>query len=469
MNIKELFCKINKIEEQLQLENFCFYGIDLWPHIREQIIQKTLSPNPNSILNQGYAKRIINKAFFYPIALLNYLKINLLDFKKRDKIEKREILFFTTSIGKRIKYKNKWYDSFIDPLIDKYQRKGKTYLILERSTSFTFKYPRYRKSKIIQLKFVSIFINSLLKNKLSTINDDFIIEYTKLYNLLIQNQLPNISLSDLKKDARYMYCLSRYFQNILTKVTPEKVYLVPWYGYTCMALCHACNEKKINSIDIQHGVQGKYHRAYGYWNNIPHDGFNTQPKIFLTWTKEDSDNLKKWTYKTNLKVYTIGNLMEENFLLDTEFSKYFDLEFNRAYYKFLNKKFIIVSLQIGHDLPEIVNELIHKNDNQFFWLIRHHPSTTKKERLAINNKLKNSKLINYEIDSATKLPIYCLLRNSICHITKFSSTVIEAANFQVKSIIIDDYGKELYDYYIKSGEAIYSTSSVQIYDILKHI
>ena len=49
----------------------------------------------------------------------------------------------------------------------------------------------------------------------------------------------------------------------------EAVFFAWYYNLVNMALIWACRDLGITTVDIQHGLQGKYHVMYSHWTRIP--------------------------------------------------------------------------------------------------------------------------------------------------------------------------------------------------------
>ena len=61
------------------------------------------------------------------------------------------------------------------------------------------------------------------------------------------------------------------------------------------------------------------------------------------------------------------------------------------------------------------------------------------------------------------------MRNIDLHITQYSSVVIEAASFNIKSIVIDDIGKATYEDYISKGLAFYCKNEIQMISLIEKL
>jgi hypothetical protein len=261
-----------------------------------------------------------------------------------------------------------------------------------------------------------------------------------------------------------------FFRRKLEKIKPRLVFMVAYNGYSGKALTCICNKLSITSIDIQHGVQGKYHPSYASFNNIPREAFNTLPRFFLTWSKADRDNINKWASNTeSIRAAMLGNLYEESFKSDNALSLYFDRLFTKYYGSHHNKVFVLISLTWSNYLPTEFKKLLHESGDKYFFLIRFHPCTTSVERKVVKNELNKHERNNYDFEQASELPLYTIIRNVRFNITPNSSTVIDCSNFGVRSIITNDIGRMYYQDLIKSQYAYYCASGDGLYSQLEKL
>ncbi len=452
---------IKELELCLNTDNFKLYDIHVWPFLRNQIVNQ-FSDRDNTLIKIRHHKRIWKKLSVVFIGIYDFLKLYINDHNKNDSFcSNRRFLFLTSSLSKRICLKNGWYDVYIDPYLDFVEKNNETFIALESSQKMLFKHPRFRKTKLLFLEMLFIYFKSLLLFSFMPKNKEFDILFQKYETKLIEKNCQKCikNKKDLKFEFLFIRKLSEYFIKKLKIVRPQFVFVVSYYGFTGMAMCHACNYLNIKTIDIQHGVQGSVHPAYGSFFKIPISGYNVMPMNFFNWTGKDAEAINSWAVKTrNIKAYVVGNMAQKVFQQKSSpVGEYFDIQF-KDYYNALNDKyFILMTLQNQYIIPDLYINLINKSPNNMFYLIRFHPGSSEKEKNMIRNKLK--KKINqasYEIEHASNIPLYTLLRNVQLHITQYSSVVIEAADYKVVSIVTDPRGKNYYNDYITNNEAYYS-------------
>jgi hypothetical protein len=63
-----------------------------------------------------------------------------------------------------------------------------------------------------------------------------------------------------------------FARSTLSRIRPSHVFVTCWYSVENMAMAQACHEARTPCIDLQHGVQGPAHLAYGTWKALPVEG-----------------------------------------------------------------------------------------------------------------------------------------------------------------------------------------------------
>jgi hypothetical protein len=94
-------------------------------------------------------------------------------------------------------------------------------------------------------------------------------------------------------------------------------------------------------------------------------------------------------------------------------------------------------------------------DRLVFW-IRLHPAMLE-TREAIRSSLSGEAAM--ELDEPTDVPLQALLASTDVHLTHSSSTIIEASQFEVRSVVTSDYGAEIFGPMIAEGWAEVETGS----------
>jgi len=366
---------------------------------------------------------------------------------------------------------DKWYDVFIDPIIDYYEPKGYQWTIIETAQRGLFKSPLYRPTKSISLSLIYNYLKSIFLIRRVPSNKDFDKNYKTFSKIMEQNGLSGYvdRVQNLYLEASYISLLSKFFQKYLKRLRPKIVFMAPYNGYAGRALCHACSKMSITTVDVQHGIQGRFHHAYSY-RKVPRVGFNVLPNIYLTWSDTESSSLNKSFEKvSNSYAITIGNMMLNKFIYNSEMNTYYRGKLESAFPKKEGVRYILITLQWGYAFPSIFQNLIKTSPKNYFYLIRLHPSSTPQEKKQIMNTLASVGLNNYDTHYSNTYPVYSLLNYVFLHITKYSSVVLEAIQFNVKSIIIDSIGKDLFANEIKEGKVYWCNNKNKIINRIRSL
>lgn len=246
-------------------------------------------------------------------------------------------------------------------------------------------------------------------------------------------------------------------------------------------LCVACHKRGIWVADVQHGVIAERHPWYGAKFRA-HDPLEYLPDAFLVWDYGSERVIKKWAHPRGIATKVIGNRWVARFMrqsTDDELVKNLFGKFNCEAEGFGARKRILVSLSWGEsNIPngficEGLEAVIKKTAHQYAWLIRLHPNQVKgfAEHEAsnfmryFNSVLKGSA----EWELATKYPLPVVLQNVDLHISWWSSVCIEAAQFGVKSALLNPRLREvdpIRDSYEYAAPSL--TASVHISDYYQY-
>ena len=471
MDSKEIFTNLGNLEERLNQENFRVEGIDLWPFMRFQFVIKLNKDILDGDHNQqSYYNRVLAKVRLLPGAILgiihSYVRFNR---RRSPKVKEVDLLFLSDTSARRIQLDGLWYDSFVDPVLDQLRDLGLSYHVMETSQRFLDREPPYRFTEPLSLQMIFFYIRSLFRVRRVTFSDRFNEEYEVSKTLMNEMNLEShtISKRELRFEYAYLHELAGFFEKKMDRLQPQMVFLVPYNGYSGRALTSVANRRGIQTVDIQHGVQGEYHPAYAAFDHIPDQNFTTIARTFFTWTYFETEIINRWAAKrTDTQVLTVGNLFQHLFTSENRISRHFDDHFSAVYHEFQGKQFVLISLIWDFYLPDDVQYLLENAPDDLVFLIRFHPSTTNRERVVVRKILKSLGRKNYEFDHATNLPIHVLLRNVDLNVTTHSSTVIEAAEFGVHSIVTDMIGKLYYERYLNEGWATFCEEKTSLLSVV---
>jgi len=454
MNIFQIMDYLTSIEKQYEVQDWTINDIHVWPFLKNYIRLALYAFYTDNYSFPSSKRNPLRTTKTILDACLSFSHSRLL------KRQKNYDALIVDNGDTYDKLDGKWYGKFSDLLNEKLKENGQTLLTLSKSKSFLIN--RHTPYYHIMLPLWIALIKYKLFKKPLTVNMD---QLDLVQNDLIKN-FPDITwnlLSAAKNDAIKTELAADYFKKLLKKFNPKQCYMVTYYNAYNAGLCKACWDLSIPATDIQHGAQGSMHSAYAQWNNVPERGYNTLPRHFACWQQTDVDVIQKWADDTPHSAYVLGNLyLEKLASQQTPAHKTFN-DFHKK--QAANKQSYLITLQVGARLNQSIKDILTNNDDLFFW-IRMHPTNIKNMPSTIE-ELKNLGVENYNIVEATQTPLYIILPHMDAHITLNSSVVIEAAYFNIPSIILDETGELYYQDYIKSGQALYEASPQDAIDTLK--
>jgi hypothetical protein len=275
----------------------------------------------------------------------------------------------------------------------------------------------------------------------------------------IESKELRISLPHFRKIRDEFILVAKYakfFEQVLSEIKPQWAFVVSYYNIWGMAFNLACHNLGVFSVDIQHGLQGDLHWAYGRWNNVPETGYELLPRFFWVWSDLEAEAIRGWNSRVSeWHRPTVGG----NLFLDlwrsseNEIVKYFDERMGKA--KRNREHLIHILYTVGYEENEklvTVFNTMKQTESLCYWWLRVHPGKVR-EKDVFKKLVQENGISNGEVDLATDLPLYALLRQMDLHLTFYSSSVLEAKDLGVPSVVAGDYGKELFSDQISSGWA----------------
>ncbi len=425
-----------RIEKECDTSALTYKKLKIWPFIRLKLWAQLSHPESHFI---------------------HKIKLPLLDYKYElpesdaallTRLNKPDITFFSTPAVNFEQMNGKYYNPFVDPIIELFYPSC-NFLKLEM-------YSTQPQEKMIRF-FPSTIIKCFPTNQLE-INED-IPNFKNFSETVFKITKIEVEKSFCQHFGHKIDLLHEYFINVLSLINPKAVLLVCYYDLTSMSMIHACKALSIPTADIQHGICGINHGMYTHWTRIPENGYDLLPDYFWCWGKIFQSSIEKWQPEgcKHHRPIVGGNL---------RFHKWFNKsdpitdEHIENFYKRLlqKKKVILVSLQDVMTLPDFLMQTAAKTaPYDWFWLFRMHP-VYKNEQTTnqLRDIFQEYKLSNCEFYFATQCPLYGLLKRIHHHITSYSAVFYEALVFNIPTTIIDNVGRELFQNELKNGSLYYA-------------
>ncbi len=470
MSVDRELEKIVAVEQVFDVNSVTYRGLKIWPLVRLNInyffYQLANNINEIPIQTQSTVKSEPFRLTFSQIKQ-EYVKQSqawreiLTPFSL---IRRTDVLFFSRFENYTATIEKKFVDRHLDPIQELCQSKFNT-LKLELDclasrqkqprldpSIFVDPYPCLAKENLLKKCLEPPFSNTI--HKISNFSELQIVvkNYTGCF-LHEKHLIEQLNLLD---------SYSTFFKDLLSAIRPRVVFLVCYYYIAAMALIRVCHELGIQTVEVQHGIQGRYHKQYASWTRIPQSGYELLPDLFWVW----SDRCKRDVIETRPKFEGnyihhlpivggspwLGKWLEANLDISKEEQKF--LEGLKKY-----PKVILVSLQHFADFPEILELLIpamQQVGDRWFWLLRFHPlHKGEREMNLVCHALKTVSSRNFELHLSTSIGLYVLLKHCHYHVTQASTVCHEAAAFDVKTGIVDPRQRHGYIYYAQEIERGY--------------
>lgn len=248
-----------------------------------------------------------------------------------------------------------------------------------------------------------------------------------------------------------------YYVEILKKYNP-KVLFVNGFHYHAPLLSAAASLGVV-TVDIQHGIQVGWNPLYNNWNELPYDGYLSLPEVFLVWGEKEKENIKK-VFASERHRPVVGG-----FPWLTKQLEYMP-ELKSSVCKTLSryKKVFLIILQNQAEFPIIYRDLINEVEDDYIWIIRHHPKGKRFTKKDLGVEKNDNILIGKYFDSISLAQLFQYV--DICF-SEGSTVSLEADYFKVINVISSTEGKDNYAKEIDEGIFFYIDNPLTFIELLE--
>jgi len=360
------------------------------------------------------------------------------------KIKRPGTIAFFSLVANRTLLENVWHNRSVDPIVDDLKNWGLPLALFEYKGYGAFKFPRYNNE--ICINFDQVF-NSNITNK--TIPGDAIsLPRYDEFLTSVKAEFPQLETKTISREVTvktmdYFDAAVAYFYKLLKNSGIQICFTTCYYEMKMMALIAACKKANIRSVELPHGTHGDTHAGYGKWMKVPQQGYAALPDVFWCWSRYEKAAIDEWSVpqRTPHKAVVGGNPWLQAWKDDNHpMVKKFDAKINTL--KKEGQLQILYTVQpfgtFDEALPPYVIEAIRRSPANWQWLVRLHPRQAQPLSQFEKVLKQEAPNANCNIKEATELPLPALLRHADVHFTAFSSTVVEAAAFNVPSVVFEN-------------------------------
>ncbi len=263
--------------------------------------------------------------------------------------------------------------------------------------------------------------------------------------------------AQLATDMGKILYFARIFEKLLRALGPKALVLSVYYHLVGMAWMLACRRAGVTSVDLQHGRLGPHHGLYTDLIAAPETGYDLMPDRVWCWGSRTVDDIARHMNPacTRHRGFAGGNawLYKWRYGDASAFAPPALAEFTA---RLRGSRVILVSLQpLDTPAPPALLEAMRRAPPDWFWLLRLHPLRrhTAPEIAAL---LARAGVTRFEMDAATTFPLFTLLRLADHHVTAFSSVVVEAAAFDLRTSLTAPEGETIFAPEVARGVCRYT-------------
>lgn len=459
----QLLDRLNAFEQDFPVDQWTIDGIHVWPlvriHLALEFYRLRLSvatSKPSSERRHGRIARLLARQLRFFRASWNDHEHNLW------RLRPTAALFLSDGVSFS-KVHGRYYERFCDPIRDYLESLGVESTLLTPTDKFLV--PRYSRSAFVQpwLEWAAIRRRLRIARRGTSESLPGYASFEAAANREFAGALP--SLPSIRTQVALIEAYARYFETVVDRVRPRACFLVSYYWLVGYGLLLASRRSGIPAIDIQHGATGELHPAYCRWLRVPPGGYGLLPSVFWCWTQTEAEGIERWSSGTQGAHRAIdgGNVFLEMWRADSSYMvAECDEILARKRAALGTPLHVLVTLQaslVTDELVALLSGAIAETSGSVSWWLRLHPGMLE-ERRHIAQILGGHR--NVEIDGATDLPLYALLRQVDVHVTHCSSVVVEAEAFGVCSVVCSPYGIELFPTQARAGTAVYAASVAEL-------
>lgn len=417
--VRNLFIKIENKYEVYTLEKG---GVFFWKLIRFELFDNII--RSLGLINEGHPLGFSDKIKRLGLLLLYSIK----NIGRKKYIQKSDILLLTH--GRKQYYNGKYVDIYLHDVMQSNLNSGKSTFVIDRPDHYGKHYDANYSNMIYFERFAHILREIFYEFPLRNNKDKDETSIIKKINQDLNDTFCiKIDLVDLICKRVFRFNLEKkYFDNILDKVKPKKIYLVVSYGKE--ELISSARERGIKVAELQHGVISKYHMGYYFPFDFSIPYFPNELILFGEYWK-DSVEFPRGT-----------NLVVQHFSL---LSKKEECDFNAHKSDAI---LFISQASIGDKLSRVATSFANNNEVECYYKL--HPSefgnwkskypelaeSADKERIVV---IKNEKSI-YELFG-------------ICNyvVGVYSTAIYESLMHGCKTFLVNIEGYQYMDYLIQNG------------------
>jgi hypothetical protein len=450
MQLKEVCAILAAIEHEHDVNAIEVEGLLLWPLIRQCVWLELVSDAQSSAVQGAKEKTLqLTGGVSRVVRLIRALSVSLFNKQSTSLDEATTAFLSRTAYLQLLPGDHLSFDRIVDPLVflSRNREKVTKYYMSPWPANVTLYFP----ASVLRPASLGISPHAIgkFRSKLDEIALNAGLNPDGFYRRVIQ--------------AWSQFCAWNKAGKLLFRQSPnlKRVFLTSWYFPDMMGIIAAAKELGVETIDVQHGKQGKYQGMYSWWTRIPEQGYQLMPDRFWCWGQPSCNHIlasspARKTHKPYVGGFPWLDFYREFISPVTAVNARHDRR-------------VLVTLQPpagGHvePIPDFVIEYLCSGLGAgTYFTFRCHPND-RGRREYCQRRLKNVPSDRFVISDG-KSNLYDDLLQATHHITAYSSCCYEAAAFGVPTLL---FGRDALDIYSEEIDAqIFSWTEGRVEDIEK--
>ncbi|MBS0366249.1 MAG: hypothetical protein JSR67_10555 [Proteobacteria bacterium] len=366
--------------------------------------------------------------------------------------DRRDLVYLSDGLS-FTKLGGRWVERFCDPLIAAAKRAGLSSSLW--TPLHLYHVPRYTPSRLLQCGIDRASMAGALHARRAAADSASLPAQNEVVNWMAAAGfgVESLRAAQIISDGWRVRMVANLHRRRLRRLRPRMAFIVSFYSVEGMAFVLACRECGIPVMDIQHGVQGEMHPAYAAWPRPRGDRHELLPDRFWVWSDWEADVIGSWSGGTGHSPFVGGNPWSDLWRSDSRWQGVTEAMARARALKDKagRRSVVLITLQYGlsasEQLEGVAGLLRSRGEKMAFW-VRLHPAMLER-REEIRSYLGSAGPC--ELDECSDLPLQALLPHVDVHVTHSSSTVIDAAQFGVPSVITTIYGAEVHGRILSTG------------------
>jgi hypothetical protein len=460
---------LNAIEARIPVASWRVNGIQVWPIVRTRLYFSLVLGSRRPLSASSRLSRVFGPLTRAWATSTSAVLAREVDAAANDRADRPADIVFLANSADRTRVGEQWFDKVCGPVAAEAGAAGLRTLLLERTPSHRYMVPRHEPSVLIQPLLDRIALQATAVAGVTVPRsielEGFADAHAMLRDAGCGEAMP--SRAELRRWIERIEQSAAYFGRVLSETQARLAFVSNYFDIAGMAFVLACRRAGLRVVELQHAVQSALHAAYGRWHQVPEGGYELLPSVFWSWTQEDVEAIRQWSdaVPDHHSAILGGNGWAAAWAADSRLASFRDGYANRI--ALLKQQYagtldVLATFQeplYGEAEIRALLAAVRESAGRWRWWLRSHPTA---EPGLLENWVAAHGIAHAIVAPASDIPLQALLSQVDVHVTHSSSSVAEAADLGVPSVVISEYGRELHSGHVASGAAVVAISTGDI-------